>query len=236
MPSFLIFGKNAAIRLAHSKKLATQHSSGVDLIIFDNPTGIDSAREVKAAVTRRPYQSKAISIILSEADYLTIEAQNALLKILEEPPGQTYIYITVHNVEKLLPTVRSRTQTINLGRGESEITSNDLTQCWKMYVEANLLKLFESEIKLNVLAELMRQILKFQLGGAKLLRDTPDPTILNIVDEAVLKKVTAAIKTSDLTNFLKLAQDIELYKNSNVNRKLAHENLILALPLPSSDS
>lgn len=54
-------------------------------------------------------------VIIDEADSLTPEAQNALLKVLEEPPPRTTIILISHNSENLLPTVRSRLQTFNFG-------------------------------------------------------------------------------------------------------------------------
>jgi DNA polymerase III subunit delta' len=54
------------------------------------------------------------SIIIEHADRLTGEAQNAFLKVLEEPPADTVIIMTAGNPRHLLPTILSRTQVIQL--------------------------------------------------------------------------------------------------------------------------
>ncbi len=51
-------------------------------------------------------------VLINDAENLTIEAQNALLKLLEEPPKHTVIILTSSNPQKLLSTIRSRVQEI----------------------------------------------------------------------------------------------------------------------------
>lgn len=57
-------------------------------------------------------------IIIEDAHLLTIEAQNALLKMLEEPPRGTVLILTVGYQQSVLPTIRSRVQSIPVGRLE----------------------------------------------------------------------------------------------------------------------
>lgn len=54
------------------------------------------------------------AIIVEDAHYLTVEAQNAFLKLLEEPPDDTIIILTVTNENSVLPTIRSRTQQLTV--------------------------------------------------------------------------------------------------------------------------
>jgi len=69
--------------------------------------GIDDARAIKERQTLAAFSNtKKIFIILAER--LTVEAQNALLKTLEEPTSGTHIFIIVPTVATILPTVRSR--------------------------------------------------------------------------------------------------------------------------------
>lgn len=51
-------------------------------------------------------------VIIEHAEGLTTEAQNAFLKLLEEPPADTIMLLTVDNVRAVLPTIRSRVQTV----------------------------------------------------------------------------------------------------------------------------
>jgi DNA polymerase-3 subunit delta' len=53
-------------------------------------------------------------ILIENAHNLTNESQNALLKLLEEPPQQTIFLLTAQSLEKILPTIRSRTQQLTL--------------------------------------------------------------------------------------------------------------------------
>lgn len=54
------------------------------------------------------------AIIIKPADVMTIEAQNALLKTLEEPPPRVVFFLLTTQKEALLPTIVSRCQTVNL--------------------------------------------------------------------------------------------------------------------------
>jgi DNA polymerase III subunit delta' len=53
--------------------------------------------------------------IIDEAELLTLSAQNAILKFLEEPPQRTVLMLVASNPELLLPTIRSRCQRISFG-------------------------------------------------------------------------------------------------------------------------
>ena len=54
------------------------------------------------------------AVIIEHAEALTTEAQNAFLKILEEPPADTLIILTAANQRALLPTIMSRVQTVSI--------------------------------------------------------------------------------------------------------------------------
>jgi DNA polymerase-3 subunit delta' len=57
-----------------------------------------------------PVRGRAKLFIVAEADRMTVQAQNALLKTLEEPQGQTYLILLVSSLDRLLPTTLSRCQ------------------------------------------------------------------------------------------------------------------------------
>ena len=86
--------------------------------------GIEAVRELEhflsLKVPGRAAHNRAV--IIEDAQLLTAEAQNALLKTLEEPPEGTFIVMTVNNEHALLPTIRSRTQTIAVKRPERTAT------------------------------------------------------------------------------------------------------------------
>lgn len=76
--------------------------------------GVDSARKAAEDMYIRPFLAKKKVYAFEDADSLTIPAQNALLKALEEPPGYTVIILLCVNLENLLPTVRSRAVCLHL--------------------------------------------------------------------------------------------------------------------------
>lgn len=78
--------------------------------------GIELVREIQKFVQLKTTGTNDIRrvVIVQSADTMTIEAQNALLKILEEPPADTVIILTAHQPQKLRPTIHSRVQTVSL--------------------------------------------------------------------------------------------------------------------------
>jgi len=69
---------------------------------------VDQIRELKQGVLIVPNNSEKKAYIIKDADAMNINAQNALLQILEEPPGHTVFILSTDNPAALLPTVRSR--------------------------------------------------------------------------------------------------------------------------------
>lgn len=64
------------------------------------------------------------AIVMEDAQQMTTEAQNALLKILEEPPRDTVFILTTSQAQSLLPTIRSRLQIIPIRPPSLEQTQN----------------------------------------------------------------------------------------------------------------
>jgi len=67
-------------------------------------------------------------VIIDDADTMNRNAQNALLKILEEPPKNTLIILIAHRIGALIPTIRSRTQTLTCQTLSPEIITDLLSQ------------------------------------------------------------------------------------------------------------
>ena len=85
------------------------------LLIEPNPSiTITQIRHLKLWLSRKPYQSKSKLALLLQAHTLTLPAQNALLKSLEEPPPDTIIILATNQPDTLIPTIHSRCQLINL--------------------------------------------------------------------------------------------------------------------------
>jgi len=80
-----------------------------------NSIGIDAAREIKQFLYQRPNVSDRRTLIIDDAAVMTNEAQNAILKITEEPPSSSLIILISSDAEGLLPTILSRLQKIAFG-------------------------------------------------------------------------------------------------------------------------
>ena len=88
--------------------------------------GIDRIREnIVNDVSIRPYHGKVKIYIIDEADKMTVGAQNALLKTIEEPPEYVVILLLVRNMSLLLETIRSRCIKLLLSA-----VSNDRIKSW----------------------------------------------------------------------------------------------------------
>lgn len=75
--------------------------------------GIDEARELRERASLRPMGKRRVFVLV--APDLNREAQNALLKTLEEPPADAFFFFVLRSPETLLPTFRSRAQTFSIG-------------------------------------------------------------------------------------------------------------------------
>lgn len=85
----------------------------LDLIEIDAAShrGIDEIRELREGVGYAPTRGRVKFYILDEAHMLTIQASNALLKTLEEPPAFVHFVLATTEPHSILPTIRSRCQT-----------------------------------------------------------------------------------------------------------------------------
>jgi DNA polymerase III subunit delta' len=76
---------------------------------------IDSVRELCGKLTLHSFEGGTKVGIIVEAERMTVEAQNAFLKTLEEPSADTVLMLTTSNLSRLLPTTISRCQVVRLG-------------------------------------------------------------------------------------------------------------------------
>ena len=74
-----------------------------------NSIGVDDIREqVNNTIDIKPYKGPYKIYIIPQADMMTVQAQNALLKTIEEPPSYAVIMLLTENADMLLPTINSR--------------------------------------------------------------------------------------------------------------------------------
>ncbi len=76
---------------------------------------VEQARALVQEIQARPFEARARGFVVDEAHRLTEQAQNALLKSLEEPPATSHVMLVTAAPHALLPTIRSRCQVLRLG-------------------------------------------------------------------------------------------------------------------------
>ena len=82
--------------------------------------GVDDARELASRASSRALSATRRTFVIVTPG-MTSDAQNALLKTLEEPSGDSLFFIVVPSPLMLLPTLRSRAQTLSLGIGKNDL-------------------------------------------------------------------------------------------------------------------
>lgn len=87
---------------------------------------IDQIRDMQKDIAYKPYEGKKKVYILEDADNMTDQAANSLLKTLEEPPEYALIILLAEEIDSLLPTVISRCQQIQLKKLPKELIESQL--------------------------------------------------------------------------------------------------------------
>lgn len=83
--------------------------------------GVDEARDLSADALKKPYESPRKVYIIPDGENLTVEAQNALLKILEEPPEYAVFIIIIPASSMLLQTIISRSAVVSFNAVNADI-------------------------------------------------------------------------------------------------------------------
>lgn len=103
-------------------------------VLFTDPTGgaktaaikVDQVREIIVTAHLVPSEGKSKVYVLRQAEKLNPQAQNALLKLLEEPPSSACFILACDNAAALLPTVRSRCELLQINAAASPIPDEAL--------------------------------------------------------------------------------------------------------------
>lgn len=170
---------------------------------------IDEIRNLKNHIFQKPLSLPYKYIIIEEAHKLTIEAQNSLLKILEEPPKSAIIILEAKDKFSFLPTILSRVLLIE--NGESKKPQSDETSILDYRTASDLLKLIP-EID-NSQDWLEKQMI------------------------ILTHKLQESIKNSDagssrrIANALKLLAQTKKMIQANINPKFALANLVFNLEM-----
>lgn len=159
-------------------------------IVHEKPNSIgveDIRRQVNGDVAIKPYSSPYKVYIINEAEKMTVQAQNALLKTLEEPPAYAVIILLTANLNALLPTILSRCVVLNMKPVSDELVKQYLME--QMQVP-------------DYKAEVCVAFARGNVGKAKALASSEDfenvkseaLSLLKYIHDMELSEIIAAIK------------------------------------------
>jgi DNA polymerase III delta prime subunit len=230
MVSFLITSKDKDKRIAYAQELCSKQlidKFDITLIEKDQSEkttkqsiGIEEVKNMQKKISFKPIKSPSKAVIIEDAHLLTPEAQNALLKVLEEPPANTILILGSDSKEALLPTILSRCQIIEL-----ETDQPKLTEKAKQDLQA-------------FIDQLLTMPMGERLKKAEALAKDKDKALIWIeklilvLREETLNQNTEG-KTYTLTELITMLQSFQklhtTLKTTNVNPRFAIETTLLSL-------
>lgn len=173
---------------------------------------IDQIHEFIRKTQLRPFNSKYKVGVIISSEKMTKEAQNALLKTLEEPADNTFLLLTTANPKKLLPTIISRCQVLEFYEQEDDTLDTQTLQ-----------KILRSSLPVRF--EFIEKIINEKNST---MRFEKVDSFLNILLAFYREKLINERDTSSVEKI----QLIEMTQNAiakNVNLRLAMENLMINL-------
>jgi len=175
--------------------------------------GIEAVRQLKKFLYQRPFLSRRRSAVFDSAESLTPEAQNALLKIIEEPPSFSLIIFIAPEASVFFPTLASRFTKIYFSRLSQKLIEKFLKENFKIdSVRASLIAQ-QSFGRIGRAIEIMNQDTRYKI------QDTRD-NIGGYLEELILSLRKNLFKNSSKLNWL--LEREELLKRYNLNQKLQY--------------
>ena len=126
------------------------HPDYIEVQTEKQTIGVEEIRSALDILAEKPYEGGKRTVLILKP--MTVQAQNALLKILEEPPAGTVFFITAVNVAAVLPTIASRTRIIQLSPLPEQLCIACLTEHGIETQRAQLLARLSGGVVGNALA------------------------------------------------------------------------------------
>jgi len=235
MISVLITGGVAEKRLGKAKKRSVPRSGippcgTTNLILLDFPgaIGIDEIRDLQKKLSLKSSNGGLKVAIINNAHNLTIAAQNALLKTLEEPPKNSQIILTAPTAESLLPTIVSRCQIVNLPH-QSQVSLNkkELADHFDFLMDILDSSIGERLQKIEAL-----NLAKDRQKAVEWVEIQIITTRQALIDSLILPRSKSEKTPSprQLLTVLKSLQQARRYLQANVNVRLTLDTLVLGWP------
>lgn len=212
MNSYVISSKNPD--LAHDAAEKINKENKVDKfdiqnLEFEKALGIEDVRQIQKKIYLKPFRGEKKSTIIKLQNGATIDAQNSMLKLLEEPPPSSLIIILTDNYHAFLPTILSRVKIIEI-KEKHEIDDSGLNQILEMEDDGDALYLAQEVSKEKETAVIWLE--NSILSARELMLE-------NLEDKHEALRLRKLIHKLELTHY-----DL---KTTNVNTRLALENLFL---------
>lgn len=187
----------------------------------------------------RPYWGPYKVYLLDEAEKMNVQAQNALLKTLEEPPSYGVIVLMTANAEKLLPTIRSRCillKTQSLTPGQVSLEEEDRQFLLSLLHGAG-------EMEISRMAERAKELKERKIPTSPLMdffrlwyrdllvwKSTGDAKRLLLPEEQPYYQEMAGMYSyRRLDQIFAAVDEAEMRIRSNVNFELAVECMLMAM-------
>ncbi|MBI2600161.1 hypothetical protein HYW43_04570 [Candidatus Daviesbacteria bacterium] len=183
-----------------------------DLLYFlqDSKLGIEQARQIKQHFLLKPFQAQGRVVVLEDASVLTAEAQNALLKTVEELTPNSLLILGAFSEYSFLPTILSRCQIIKVNGNSDKLEFHDR-------FDKHLTKLLNStnEERFEYIANLKEKedFLHY---------------LINFFRDNLPSQVEK--ESTDYVDFLKELLQAEEWAGQNVNIRAILEYLMLKMP------
>lgn len=192
----------------HPDIITVRHEKPASISVDDIRT------QMNGDIMIKPYSSPYKIYIVPEADLLTVQAQNALLKTIEEPPEYAVIFLLTENADSLLPTIRSRCVMLKLRNIKDKLVKKYLMEQLRIPdYQADLCAAFAQ-------GNIGRAIM---LAKSEHFNEIKEEAIqlLKYIDEMELHEVVSAIKEIgkyklEITDYLDIItiwyRDVLMYK------------------------
>ncbi len=232
MKSFLIVATNLKSAEEKITNLLTEYAVGrFDVTVIEpeetttkstkklKSIGIATIRTLQKSAFLSPVSGKIKAIIIKQSELLTIEAQNALLKLLEEPPPHAIIVLATSNKNALLPTILSRCFIID--SYDQQKNSEKSMQEYGQLLNTLLMGEIGEKLKLA------EQYGKTNESAAEVLEH-----LLRLIQVLIIEKIQTNNKDA-LGQFSKYAKQFQktyiILKTTNANPRFTLENLFLSV-------
>lgn len=122
-------------RDAFKRVIFSEHADIGTVVPYNKNILVDAIRDLETEANFRPHQAAARFFIVDDADKMNVQASNALLKTLEEPPAASHIFLIASRPDALLPTIRSRCQTLRFAPIDAKEVESYLSKSKQFSIE-----------------------------------------------------------------------------------------------------